>query len=190
MQLGFKATGCSEMCSCRWIEDNLQGNALMPRNAAQRTIVSKALDCSGSFESAGMDLVSAKGGRHWGIGTNATVAQRQRFEKQCSQLSQLLQQSGGPYFGGREVTLADIVFWPFMERFELCAKLFSDYDIADSCGDDIARWMEAMQSRPAVQCAAPEREAHAAVLQRERCLDWFDFKPCQPHELHPHLKAQ
>ena len=141
--------------------------------------------CS-KFVNAGMSLVSAQGGRHWGIGTKATDAQKQSFQNCCQHWADLIDQSGGPFVAGRDITLPDLILWPFMERFMLCARVFSSYDVAQL--PQIAAWVDAMQGRDSVQFAAADNAAHEGVLQRERCLDWFDFVTSGPSQLHPHLQ--
>lgn len=171
---------------CRYVDTHFDGPRLMPSEQHPCDIAEQAMRLCDQVVSKGMHLVSAKGARHWGIGTNATPHQKEAFQACCRQWAQLIDQSGGPYVAGQDVSIPDLVLWPFMERFILCAELFSDHDVAQL--PQIRQWVDAMQQRESVRFAAADLQAHRAVLQRERCLDWFDFVASGPTQLHPQLQ--
>lgn len=161
----------------------------MPTDKVQRKAAAAAMQRNKAFVSACLDLASAQGSRSWGVGTNATDQQIAAFEAQCEDLAGIIRDSGGPFLAGREVSLPDVVMWPFMERAIVCAEVFSGYD-ATGCSPKIAQWVSAMQKRQSVQFAAPELDAHIAVLKRERSLDWFDWTSSGVADLHPHLRTR
>jgi glutathione S-transferase len=146
-----------------------------------------ALGQSESFIAAGLSLVAASGGtRLWAVGNEATAGRKQAWEASCRPFIQHLRQSGGPYIAGRDVSLADLAIWPFMERFLVCARVFSKYD-ATLGSTELRLWVKSMQSRKSVQWAAADQSAFVRVLHDQASLDWFDYVHCGARDLHPQL---
>jgi dihydroxyacetone kinase DhaKLM complex PTS-EIIA-like component DhaM len=54
----------------------MAGPDLMPEGDRARALAEGAMQLRRSFVSAGLDLVSAQGTRHWGVGKNATAVQK------------------------------------------------------------------------------------------------------------------
>ena len=61
---------------------------------------------------------------------------------------------------------ADIVLFPFIDRFALCAPRHAGYDVQAACGGAIGKWLDAMSARQScmVSCANSD-----ALLQAYRC---------------------
>ena len=58
---------------------------------------------------------------------------------------------GGPFLMGPELSLADLVLYPFAERFELAMREFQGCELRDMGGGDgggeMGRWLAAMAAR-------------------------------------------
>ena len=61
---------------------------------------------------------------------------------------------------------ADIVLFPFIDRFALCAPRHAGYDVQAACGGAIGQWLDVMSARQSciVSCANSD-----ALLQAYRC---------------------
>jgi len=66
----------------------------------------------------------------------------------------------GPWWLGEQLSLADLAFYPFFERFSVLEH-YRDYRIPASCGR-IKRWLQAMAERPSVQGS---RESDAFYIE-------------------------
>lgn len=122
-------------------------------------------------------------GRHWGIGSGQTAAQRAALEAQLGQLAAALQVHGGPYLLGADVSLADILVWPFLKRFSVAAPL-TGYEVEANV--HIQRWLAAMDARPSCATSAADPQLLLDAFRKHRSLDFFDFETFGAFELHPH----
>lgn len=80
-------------------------------------------------------------GHSWGIGSGATPPQLRRFEASLAPLAAALAASGGPFLAGGQLSAADAVLYPFVERFALALSLFHGYDLAAFDGGSVAAWL-------------------------------------------------
>jgi glutathione S-transferase len=60
-----------------------------------------------------------------------------------------LKASGGPYFLGKEFTLVDVMFTPFLERMAASLPYFKGFEARSSKYPHLKLWYESMDSRPA-----------------------------------------
>ena len=53
---------------------------------------------------------------------------------------------------------ADLVIFPFVDRFALCAPYHAGYDVRTACDGAIGEWLNTMSARPSckVSCANAE----------------------------------
>jgi hypothetical protein len=42
---------------------------------------------------------------------------------------------------GAQLSVADVVIFPFVERFELALRLFQEYDLSHFAGGSVAQWL-------------------------------------------------
>ena len=63
---------------------------------------------------------------------------------------------GGPWWVGDRLTLADIAFYPFFERFPVLVH-YRSFDLPVDCRG-LANWLAAMRARPSVQALARSAE--------------------------------
>lgn len=160
----------------------------MPVGVQARSAVDALIAECDDFVAAGLALVAAdQQTRSWGVGQNATKSRIKQYERACTRLSESIDRGGGRYLAGPDMTLADVAYWPFMERFLSCAKEFSDYD-ASAGLESVQRWIGTMQQRDAVVLAAPDAAAFIQAMHKHACLDWFDYSTSAAMELHAHLK--
>ncbi|KAA6423953.1 MAG: hypothetical protein FRX49_05912 [Trebouxia sp. A1-2] len=140
------------------------------------------------FADAGLDLLAGCTGRSWGISTGQSRAQWEAFEQQLQRFQAGVDQRGGPFLMGSEVSLADLIYMPFMERFAVAMPAFTPYDPCDACDGRIGEWLVAMRQLECCQMAAPDQKLFLQALKQERSLDFFDFTTYKAHQLHPHLQ--
>jgi glutathione S-transferase len=126
--------------------------------------------------------------RSWGIGSGQTAAQRASFEEHLRGLHASLERHGGPYLLGSQPSLADIVVYPFMKRFDVAAPL-TRYDVSAALGGSIGRWLAAMDARPSCRTSAASSAALLQAYRQHRSLDFFDYETFGCFQLHPHNAA-
>jgi glutathione S-transferase len=124
-------------------------------------------------------------GRHWGIGSGQTAAQREGFEAHLRGLSASLQRHGGPFLLGTHLTLADVMVYPFLYRFSV-AKKFSGYDIGAVLGGRIGEWLAALEARPAFRTTSADSRLLLEAFTAHQSLDFFDYETYTCFQLHPH----
>ena len=61
-----------------------------------------------------------------------------------------MQAAGGPFFLGKELSLVDVVFSPFLERIAASMYYYKGFVVrGEGRWPHIERWFEAMEQRPA-----------------------------------------
>lgn len=175
---------------CRWIDANLEGPALMPLDDSGRQQAESLLRSKDSIISAGLMLASGSDSRSWGIGSRPTGAQRKGFESSLQALATSLQQHGGPFLLGQQLTLADLALLPFMERFDLVMQEFLSMRLETMHAGAIHSWLQAMQDRPACQTASPDSSLLLEAYRTHRSLDFFDYQTYHAASCHPQLAYQ
>ncbi|BDA48804.1 probable protein IN2-1 homolog B [Coccomyxa sp. Obi] len=171
---------------CNWIDESLEGPSLVPSEQAGRQAMSALVSSSSTINSAGLSLLAGRSGRSWGIGEGQSEAQRRSFEAQLRRLDGVLSKFGGPFLFGERVSLADLIIFPFMERFAL-AKEFTGYDVHDALGGSIGAWLSSMAERPSCKMASANSTLLLEAFRKHRSLDFFDYTTYMATELHPHL---
>ncbi|KAL0019623.1 hypothetical protein WJX77_004229 [Trebouxia sp. C0004] len=176
---------------CRWVCETFahpDHPDLIYNNARDKQQVNKLIQNCSKFASAGLDLLAGRTGRSWGIGTGQSTAQWEAFEQQLQRFQASVDQSGGPFFMGSELSLADLIYMPFMERFATAMPAFTPYDPCDACDGRIGEWLAAMRQLECCSLAAPDQKLFLQALKQESSLDFFDFTTYKAHQLHPHLQ--
>lgn len=174
----------------RWLDSEFAGAAsLTPADPRQRRVMDNLVDgASPAIISAGLDAVAGTTAGAWSIGTGATAGQISRFEASLAPLAAALEASGGPFLLGPRLSVADVVAYPFVERFELALRLFQGYDLAATTGGGAAsRWLDAVRRLPAARLACAGEGRMEAAFKREKSLDWFDYHTVDIGDLHPQL---
>jgi glutathione S-transferase len=106
----------------------------------------------------------------------------------CEEMSRIINVSKGPYLAGPDVSLADVMIWPFIERAVMCAELFGPGNNAVEM-EPVSEWIAYMQQREAVKLAQPDARCMGAALRKTMRLDWFDYETTSISDTHPHLSS-
>lgn len=77
---------------------------------------------------------------------------------------------------GVDPSVADVVLWPFVERFELAMREFNDTELAEMGGKKFSRWMRHMKKLPEVRRLAPDEAKLLKSWRRTMRLDYFDYE--------------
>ena len=95
------------------------------------------------------------------------ASQIEQFEKTVKSLDALLRSSGGDYFFGSTVSLADIAIYPFAERFQLACREFQGYELGEAQNADaFVLWLATMAARARALPMMPLRCSSVASHQR------------------------
>ena len=98
-------------------------------------------------------------------GKRKPVEYRQRFEFQLAQVNKALGETEGPYFMGKELSLADIKFIPFVERMVASIAYFKGWNIREEDRrENINTWLIAMESRPSYRATKSDYYTHSRAL--------------------------
>jgi len=120
----------------------LPGPALSPEaGSPAHHEMESLISAASGIVSSGLDMASGRDGRFWGIGTHASASQLKRYESALGQMQQALTKSGGPFLLGAQVTIADLVLMPFIERFDIIGRNFHGVDATEICGGAISSWL-------------------------------------------------
>lgn len=170
----------------RWVDAAFEGPALVPADAAARRDMEVLLKgACAEVVSAGLDLMSGRTGRYWGIGSGQSAAQRSAMDAALRGLAASLSKHGGPFLLGAAPTLADIAVYPFAKRFAVAAPL-TGYDVAAAAGGAIGGWLAAMDARPSCATTAADPGLLLKAFQQHMSLDFFDYESYTAFQLHPH----
>lgn len=126
--------------------------------------------------------------RYWGIGSGQTPAQRKSFEAQLAKLDAALQRHGGPFLVGQHLTLADVVTYPFMRRFDVGMRQFCSYDVSSALGGSVGAWLAAMGKRESCRITSADDALLLRAYEQHMCLDFFDYTSYGVFDLHPGLQ--
>jgi hypothetical protein len=127
-------SSCLCLTTSRWVAFATRSRRLQPTACWS----SSSLPAAGR---AGLDAVAGTTARSWGVGAAASRAQLARLEAAAAPLADSLERHGGPFLAGPCLSAADVVAYPFLERFALALRLFQGYDLGALCGGALARWM-------------------------------------------------
>lgn len=75
-----------------------------------------------------------------------------------------LKASGGPYFLGREISLVDIMYTPFLERMAASLPYFKGFECRSAKYPALLRWYEAMDTRISYQGIKSDYYTHVHDL--------------------------
>jgi hypothetical protein len=73
---------------------------------------------------------------------------------------------------GAYLAQADLINFPFVARFALCAPSLAAYNVREACGGAIGAWLDAMSARPSCKVSCADSEA---LLQVYRCASQLHF---------------
>ena len=178
---------------CYWLEEHFTASdghpSLIPAGANKETEMRRLIrGFDGGFISAGLQFV----GGGWGFSLgNPGARQTDRMTSEVQLLEAIIEDNGGgPYLMGPEISLADIVLYPFAERFELAMREFQKIELAEMSsggggrggrggrggGEVFAQWLRSMAERESCKCLRPDDDALLVSWRRTMRLDYFDYE--------------
>ena len=178
---------------CRWIDENLEGKPLMPpEGTSARSNAEALIASSSSIVSRGLSCVAGTSGRSWGIGSQGPSSrQLDDFRESLAILERSLvdKGNGGPYLSGEDVSLADLVLYPFLSRFDVALDSIGAVTVTE-LNAAVAQWMAAMGTRPSCVWADADRSLLTEAYRKHECLDFFDYVTYGEWDLHPHNRSR
>ena len=174
---------------CKWLDENYEGTSLIPKEGTpQRDACWKLVEeVSGRVVSSGLSAIAGATGRSWGIGTNPSSKQIQTLQESLDILEESIEAHAGPYLAGEAVSLADLVIYPFVERFDVALPIAtSEGTRVRDVNARVAQWMEFMAQRPSCAWASANRALLEKAYRKHMCLDFFDYTTYDQWDLHPH----
>ena len=189
---------------CYWLEENFESSdghpSLVPEDANKEAEMRRLINgFDGGFISAGLQYV----GGGWGFSRGTPGAtQTSRMTSEVVLLENIIAHNGGgPYLLGTEMTLADVVLYPFAERFELAIREFrgggrelgemttttnseEEEEEEEKEGGDssnarrglFGEWLRVMAERDSCKRLRPDDDALLASWRRTMRLDYFDYE--------------
>ena len=99
-------------------------------------------------------------------GKRKPVEYRERFEAILDEVDTVLSNSPGPFFmGGKDISMADIKFIPFVERQAASLLYFKGFHLRNkSKWPNIVQWLEAMETRPSYRVTKSDAYTHSRSL--------------------------
>ncbi|CAI5466459.1 unnamed protein product [Closterium sp. Yama58-4] len=164
---------------CRFLDERFPQVPLVPSGAESSRAMERLLGKADSIIHAGLAMVAGSE-RLWAINTkrgsrgggNARV--QGEWRKALDSLEEAVRQSQGPFLMGADLSLADVVLFPFLARFQLVTEgirgeLFApDHPL-------VTQWMAAMWQQPSARRTFPDRDRFLLALKQYASLDYFDF---------------
>lgn len=160
---------------CRFVDESFEGPPLMPDEAGLRDRAEELLDNCDVVVSAGLQAVKGKDGRYWGIGTKFDERDIEAFERNLAPLLEQLQEKGGPFLMGQQLTLADLAYLPFIERFTVVMDQFMGYSPRMLGGGKLGDWMDSCRERHSLQGTWTDPVKLRKAYQKYMSLDFFDY---------------
>jgi len=74
-------------------------------------------------------------------------AAEQRFTKVVELVEQALAAHNGPFFLGKEFSVADVIFIPYVERMNASLFYYKGYSLRSENNPNVSRWFEALETR-------------------------------------------
>jgi glutathione S-transferase len=98
---------------------------------------------------------------------------RSQLEEELHFLDNAIGNSGGPYFLGDTLTLADIAFIPFFQRMSVALASFKNFQIESLNLPHLNAWLEAISHRDSCSKTRMSSQQIAEVYARFLSLDYF-----------------
>lgn len=143
-----------------YLEELYPSPALLPQDPAQRAWVRFWIDyCNVKFAATTYKLTVAQTSEQIQIHSAELRKQLLFIETKA-----LAHGQGGPYWLGQEFSLADVGFYPFVERFCVIER-HHGFRIPDEC-TKFRAWLEAMRARPSVQATKVADEIYFKIYAK------------------------
>lgn len=103
----------------------------------------------------------------WLTGVRKPVEYKTKYEEILDEVENALADApnGGPFFLGKDISLVDIRFIPFIERQVASFAYFKGYNARDPAERPfLSKWLAAMEKRPSYQVTKSDFYTHAKAL--------------------------
>ncbi|CAI5939769.1 unnamed protein product [Closterium sp. NIES-65] len=179
---------------CRFLDERYPKVPLVPSEAQSSRAMDRLVSKADSIIHAGLAMVAgserlngcwglamvAGSERLWAIDTkrgsrgggNARV--QGEWIKALDSLQEAVRQSQGPFLTGADLSLADVVLFPFLARFQLVAEGIRGEPFSPD-HPLVTQWMAAMWQQPSARRTFPDRDRFLLALKQYASLDYFDF---------------
>lgn len=98
-------------------------------------------------------------------GKRKPVEYRERYSAMLDEVESVLADSSGPFFTGKEISMADIKFIPFLERQIATLLYYKGFIVRDeSKWPNICKWIQEMEKRPSYQATKSDVYTHTRAL--------------------------
>ncbi|CAI5493230.1 unnamed protein product, partial [Closterium sp. Naga37s-1] len=164
---------------CRFLDERYPKVPLVPSEAESSRAMNRLVSKADSIIHAGLAMVAGSE-RLWAIDTkrgsrgggNARV--QGEWRKALDSLEEAVRQSQGPFLTGADLSLADVVLFPFLARFQLVAEGIRGEPFSPD-HPLVTQWMAAMWQQPSARRTFPDRDRFLLALKQYASLDYFDF---------------
>ncbi|GAQ86685.1 hypothetical protein KFL_003040120 [Klebsormidium nitens] len=175
---------------CQYVEEQFPGPALVPATTEERREAERLIGRCDQFVSAGLQFLSDPSSGSWSlpggqIPVKKTGSEVTAFERELVWLEETLQRHGGPFFMGVKITLVDLVYFPFVDRFALAGPAFVDSSVCALFGRGaLQMFLKGIRERDSYRLTSAAPSDHLAGLKKYRSLDYFDYvsasmeRPC------------
>lgn len=98
-------------------------------------------------------------------GKRRPVEYRERFEAMLDEVDSVLAKSSGLFFMGKDISMADIKFIPFLERQAATLLYFKGFQVRNELKwPNIVKWLQEMEKRPSYQATKSDIYTHSRAL--------------------------
>lgn len=147
------------------------GSDLMPSDAVQRAKARILMSrCDAKLVKLGYSYLSHKATED----NDKDKQLRSHLEEELLFLNNAISQSGGSYFLGNKLTLADIAFIPFFQRMNIALKCFKNFDIQNLNLSHLNSWLDLISQRES--CYTTQMPVHKIEEVYARFLNLNYFK--------------
>lgn len=165
LQWGDKVLYESGACN-DYLDEAFPQNKLNPADPYQRARDRQLWESMGKMISSFYDVAGTQG-------KDEKVLARlfrafSRYEKE-------LTRRGGPFFGGSQVCMADLMLWPWFERLPVVNAVVPATTITAQKYPKLAEWISKMEQLPAVRATRFDTAAHAHFLTSLRVHNNPDY---------------
>lgn len=146
------------------------GNNLMPSTAGDRGLARILMSrCDAKLVKLGYSYLSHKRDED----TTKDDQLRSQLEEELRFLDNTIGESGGTYFLGEKLTLADIAFIPFFQRMSVALEKFKDFDVQSLNLAHLNAWLAAISERESCTQTQMSSEQIQEVYARFLKIDYF-----------------
>jgi glutathione S-transferase len=138
----------------KYINTHFEGPALLPDDPAKQTFAVELLSYTDSFNKALYSPLLSKGDD-----ISDAVSALDKLEEYLSKFDD------GPFFLGRDFSLVDIAYAPFIERFQIFYSALRNYDISNG-RPKLTSWIEELNKIEAYTATKWDPQVHLDITKK------------------------